>query len=67
VALQSVQNATSLRYQNCKVSIADGAFYRNKETVGRNLVLESRDLNPKSMLFDCERIAHGGFKILVGA
>src|SRR5688572_6345184 len=44
-ALQSVQNATTLRWQNGKVSITDGPFAETKELLDGILVLEARDLN----------------------
>ena len=44
-ALQSAQNATTLRWKNGKVSITDGPFAETKEQLGGILVLEARDLN----------------------
>jgi len=44
-ALDSSQNATTLRYQNNKVSITDGPFTETKEQLGGILILEARDLN----------------------
>ncbi len=44
-ALQSARNATTLRWQNGKVSITDGPFVETKEQLGGILVLEARDLN----------------------
>ena len=44
-ALQSVRNATTLRFQNSKVSVTDGPFAETKEQLGGILVLEARDLN----------------------
>ena len=44
-ALQSVRNATTLRWQNGKVSITDGPFAETKEQLGGILVLEANDLN----------------------
>jgi hypothetical protein len=44
-ALQSAQNATTLRWKNGKVSITDGPFAETKEQLGGLLVLEARDLN----------------------
>jgi hypothetical protein len=44
-ALQSAQNATTLRWLNGKVSITDGPFAETKEELGGILVLEARDLN----------------------
>jgi len=44
-ALQSVRTATTLRFQNGKVSITDGPFAETKEQLGGILVLEAQDLN----------------------
>ena len=44
-ALQSARNATTLRFHNGKVSIADGPFAETKEQLGGILVLEANDLN----------------------
>jgi hypothetical protein len=44
-ALQSVRNATTLRWQNGKISITDGPFAETKEQLGGILVLEARDLD----------------------
>ena len=44
-ALQSARNATTLRFQNGKVSITDGPFAETKEQLGGILVLEANDLN----------------------
>jgi hypothetical protein len=44
-ALQSVRNATTLRFKNGKVSITDGPFAETKEQLGGILVLEAKDLN----------------------
>ena len=44
-ALQSVRNATALRWQNGKVSVTDGPFAETKEQLGGILVLEADDLN----------------------
>src|SRR5918995_5163503 len=44
-ALQSARNATTLRWQNGKVSITDGPYAETKELLGGILVLEARDLN----------------------
>jgi hypothetical protein len=44
-ALQSAQNATTLRCKNGKVSITDGPYAETKEQLGALLVLEARDLN----------------------
>lgn len=44
-ALQPPQNATTLRFQNGKVSITDGPYAETKEQLGGILILEARDLN----------------------
>jgi hypothetical protein len=44
-ALQSVRNATTLRWRNGKVSITDGPFAETKEQLGGILVLEAYDLD----------------------
>jgi hypothetical protein len=44
-ALQSPRNATTLRWQNGKVSITDGPYAETKAQLGGILVLEAADLN----------------------
>src|SRR4051794_18447416 len=44
-ALQSVRTATTLRYENGKVTITDGPFAETKEQLGGVIVLEARDLD----------------------
>jgi hypothetical protein len=44
-ALQSPRNATTLRWQNGKVSITDGPYPETREQLGGILVLEAADLN----------------------
>jgi hypothetical protein len=44
-ALQSAQNATTLRWKNGKLSITDGPYAETKEQLGGILVLEAEDLN----------------------
>jgi hypothetical protein len=44
-ALQSPRNATTLRWQNGKVSVTDGPYAETKEQLGGILVLEAADLN----------------------
>ncbi len=43
--LQGPQTATTLRYQNGKLSITDGPYAETKEQLGGILILEARDLN----------------------
>jgi hypothetical protein len=42
-ALQSARNATTLRWQNGKVSVTDGPYAETKELLGGILVLEARE------------------------
>ena len=44
-ALQSAHTATTLRWNNGKVSITDGPYAETKEQIGGILILEARDLN----------------------
>lgn len=44
-ALQGPRSATTLRYQNGKVSITDGPFAETKEHLGGIMILEARDLD----------------------
>ena len=44
-ALQSAQNAITLRWRSGKVTVTDGPFAETKEQLGGILVLEARDLN----------------------
>ena len=44
-ALQSARNATTLRYQNGKVTVTDGPYAETKEQIGGILILEARDLD----------------------
>ena len=43
-ALQSGQNAVTLRHQNGNVSVTDGPYAETKELLGGILILEARDL-----------------------
>ena len=43
--LQGPNTATTLRWQNGKVSITDGPYAETKEQIGGILILEARDLN----------------------
>lgn len=58
-ALQSAQNATTLRWRNNKVSVTDGPFAETKEQLGGLLVLEARDLNHAIQLMS----KHPGVKV----
>jgi len=44
-ALQSAQDAKTLRWKNGKVTVTDGPYAETKEQLGGILVLEARDLN----------------------
>jgi hypothetical protein len=44
-ALQSAQNAKTVRYRNGKVSITDGPYAETKEQIGGILLLDANDLN----------------------
>lgn len=44
-ALQAVENATTLRTRNGKLSITDGPFAETKEQLGGFILIEARDLN----------------------
>ena len=43
--LQGPDSATTLRYQNGKVSVTDGPYAETKELLGGLLTIEARDLN----------------------
>ncbi len=44
-ALDTVQNAVTLRMKNGAVEVTDGPYAETKETLGGILLLEARDLN----------------------
>ena len=44
-ALQSVRNATTLRWRNGKVAVTDGPFAETKEQLAGFYLIEARDLN----------------------
>jgi hypothetical protein len=44
-ALDSPQNAATLRYRGGKITVTDGPFTETKEQLGGILILEARDLN----------------------
>jgi hypothetical protein len=58
-ALQSPRNATTLRWQNGKVSITDGPYAETKEQLGGILLLEATDLNHAIQLMS----KHPGVKV----
>lgn len=45
VSGEGLQGATTLSYQNGKVSVSDGPYAETKELLGGLLILEARDLN----------------------
>ena len=59
-ALQSAQNATTLRWKNGKVSITDGPYAETKEQLGGILVLEAKDLNHAIQLMSQHPGVRGG-------
>ncbi|PYJ41747.1 MAG: dehydrogenase, partial [Verrucomicrobia bacterium] len=67
-ALQSAQNATTLRWKSGRVSITDGPFAETKEQLGGLLVLEARDLNHAIQLMSKHPgVKAGPFEIRPGA
>jgi hypothetical protein len=58
-ALQRTKNATTLRWQNGKVSTTDGPYAETKEQLGGILILEARDLNHAIQLMS----KHPGVKV----
>jgi hypothetical protein len=58
-ALQSAGNATTLRWQNGKVSTTDGPYAETKEQLGGILILEARDMNHAIQLMS----KHPGVKV----
>lgn len=57
--IQGPENATTLRYQNGKVSVTDGPYAETKELLGGLLILEARDLNQAIQLLS----KHPGVKM----
>jgi hypothetical protein len=63
-ALQSAQNAASLRYQNRQVVVTDGPYTETKEHLGGIVYLEARDLNHAIQLLSRHPgIRAGGFEL----
>jgi len=58
-ALQSAQNAKTLRYRNGKVSMTDGPYAETKEQIGGILWLDANDLNQASELMS----KHPGIRV----
>jgi hypothetical protein len=59
-ALQGPRSATTLRFQNGKVSITDGPFAETKEQLGGILILEANDLNHAIQLMSKHPGVRGG-------
>jgi hypothetical protein len=59
-ALQSAQNAITLRWRSGKVAVTDGPFAETKEQLGGLLVLEARDLNHAIQLMSKHPGVRGG-------
>jgi len=59
-ALQSVENAATLRWKNGKVSITDGPYAETKEQLGGILILEADDLNHAIQLMSKHPGVRGG-------
>jgi len=58
-ALQSAQNAKTLRCRNGKVSITDGPYAETKEQIGGILLLDANDLNRATELMS----KHPGIRV----
>ncbi len=58
-ALESASIATTIRWQNGKISITDGPYAETKEQLGGILILEARDLNHAIRLMS----EHPGVKV----
>src|SRR6185295_886818 len=59
VSGEALQSATSLRYQNGKVSVTDGPFAETKELLGGLLIIEASDMNAAIQLIS----KHPGIKM----
>jgi len=59
-ALQPAQTATTLRFQNGKVSVTDGPYAETKEQLGGILILEAKDLNHAIQLMSKHPGVRGG-------
>jgi hypothetical protein len=58
--LQSARNATTLRFQNGKVSVTDGPYAETKEQLAGFFILEARDLNQAIQLMSKHPAVRGG-------
>jgi RNA polymerase sigma factor (sigma-70 family) len=59
-ALQPPQTATTLRFENGKVTVTDGPYAETKEQLGGILILEARDLNHAIQLMSKHPGVRGG-------
>jgi hypothetical protein len=59
-ALQSAQSATTLRYQNGKVSLTDDPYAETKEQLGGILMLEATDMHQAIPLLSKHPGVHAG-------
>ena len=59
-ALQPPQNASTLRFQNGKVTVTDGPYAETKEQLGGILILEAKDLNHAIQLMSKHPGVRGG-------
>src|SRR5262249_42840661 len=58
--LQNARNATTLRFQNGKVSVTDGPYAETKEQLAGFWILEARDLNHAIQLMANHPVVRGG-------
>lgn len=58
--LQDARNATTLRFQNGKVSVTDGPYAETKEQLAGMWVIEARDLNHAIQLMSKNPAVQGG-------
>jgi len=59
-ALQGPETATTLRFQNGKLSVTDGPYAETKEQLGGILILEAKDLNHAIQLMSKHPGVRGG-------
>lgn len=63
-ALQSAENAVTVRWKNGQPAVTDGPFAETKEQIGGILILEARDLNHAiSLMSKHPGVRAGGFEI----
>ena len=58
--LQNARNATTLRFQNGKLSVTDGPYAETKEQLAGFFILEARDLNHAIQLMSTHPAIRGG-------